>query len=356
MTKNLIIFTLLASLLILSCKDNNPGPDNAASYSNEAVITDFVDNTVVPKYESLKNEAGYMKSDADNFISGSTQEKLNILRADWFRTREAWETTECFLFGPVATLELDPSIDDWPLNSVDLDSVMATSNTFTPSYVASLSTSLKGFHAIEYLIFGKNGNRLAADFTAREKEYLGALCADLLTITTKMYTEWNPAQGNYRNELVTAGNGNATYPTKKAALLEITNAITGIVEEVGASKISEPFNTFDSTLEESQFSKNSFTDFKNNIIGARDAYMNKYDSKTKTSISDFVKQYNKSLDQDIIIKFNAIIQNLGSYNTTFGNAIIKQRPNISNTIAALDDLKNNIENGILPLIHLHVTD
>ena len=34
----------------------------------------------------------------------------------WITAREPWETSEAFLFGPVADKGLDPNMDSWPLD------------------------------------------------------------------------------------------------------------------------------------------------------------------------------------------------------------------------------------------------
>ena len=43
----------------------------------------------------------------------------------WIEAREPWETSEAFLFGPVADLGLDPNMDSWPL---DVDAIKIVSD------------------------------------------------------------------------------------------------------------------------------------------------------------------------------------------------------------------------------------
>ena len=46
--------------------------------------------------------------------------------------------------------------------------------------------ALKGFHPIEYLLWGVNGDKKAADLTDREKEYLVALAQNLFKLANEV--------------------------------------------------------------------------------------------------------------------------------------------------------------------------
>jgi predicted lipoprotein len=266
----------------------------------------------------------------------------------------SWEQSEAFLFGPVATMELDPAIDSWPVNFVDIDSVINdTENVFTEEFINSLDPTLKGFHPIEYLAFGENGQRDYTSLTSRQKQYLLALGAHLKRITAQMINEWKADGGNFSAQVSGAGHSTSQYTTQKEAMLEIANGIIGIIDEVGSGKIEEPFAAKDASLEESPFAKNSWTDFKYNITGAQNVYMGKYLVDGK-GLTDFVQAHNKDLDLKIQQKLTAAIQNLGAYSTPFGEAIISQPAAIAATQAQLADLKDLMENELIPLIQQHV--
>ena len=51
-------------------------------------------------------------------------------------------------------------------------SLLASNQAFTQGFLDSTQTTLKGFHPMEYLLFGANGAKIPSDFTPREKEYL----------------------------------------------------------------------------------------------------------------------------------------------------------------------------------------
>jgi putative iron-regulated protein len=355
--KKFIPLTLLvaasAVMLVVSCKKDNETTADTTTTPG-VVLNDFTKNIAEANLTDLSAKASLLNDAIVTFVASPSQSGLQNIQQNWYATRVSWEQSEAFLFGPVATMELDPAIDSWPVNFVDIDSVINNNgNVFTESFIDSLDPTLKGFHPIEYLAFGENGQRDYTSLTARQKEYFVALGAHLKRVTAQMINEWKADGGNYSGQVKGAGQSGSQYTSQKEALLEIANAMIGIIDEVGSGKIEEPFATKDASLEESPFAKNSWTDFKNNLTGAKNVYMGKYLLEGK-GMKDLVQQYNKSLDLQIQQKLDAAIQNLGSYTTPFGESIINQPAAVLATQTQLADLKDLLENELIPLIQHNV--
>ena len=114
-------------------------------------------------------------------------------------------------------------MDDWPVNRVDLDSLLASNNPLSLSDIDALPTSLKGFHPIEYILFGIGGSRKAADLTVLEMKYIVSLTQSLYNTTTALRESWDPAYKNFTSQLTNAGNGSQsktpfTPPFHKSSL------------------------------------------------------------------------------------------------------------------------------------------
>ena len=349
--KKIILLSLGILMLfgLNSCKKE----EEVVAFNSDLFIQHFADKMVLPCYQNLNSNAQLMHSNAVVFCKNPTDSLLQVLRFNWFSTREKWEFTESFLFGPVSTLEIDPALDDWPLNYIDLDSVMKQSAVLSTSFVSALPTSLKGFHAIEYLLFGRSGHKKVGEFKPRELEYLLSL-TDVLSISTQQLVDaWSPQGNTYYQSWITAGKGSTIYQTQQLAALELMNSIAGIVDEVGAGKLSDPFLAADSSLEESYYSKNSFTDFTNNIIGAKNAYLCQLNGQTGMSLGQFIHKYNKSLHLNIIQRFDDIIANLRSYKVPFSQAIYTNRAQLESTIIRLSELADLLSNQAQPVILQH---
>jgi putative iron-regulated protein len=351
MKKQIIIITSCIALFGACKKDEPAAP--VSSILTTDVIREFSNNVVAATYADLNVKAGILNQDVATLITATNETNLTACKQAWRDCRSAWEQSEAFLFGPVATQNIDPRIDTWPVNFADLDSVLASSSVFTAGYVDSLDDALKGFHPIEYLLFGVNGNKTAASFTTCELEYLDALTANLHTLVAQLPPYWDSSiSTSFYFQFNTAGSGSTIYTTQRAAYEEMINAMIGICEEVADGKMTEPFVAQDPSLEESPFAFNSMTDFTNNIKGVKNVYMGIYTADGK-GLEDLVRSYNLSLDGQVKQKADAAIAALGTITVPFGQAIISQPVQVQNSIDAINELKTVLEDDLLPFVQLH---
>jgi predicted lipoprotein len=344
--------SILGLLALSACKSEKP---TVATDIVSEVLSDAGTVVIIPGLNDLMGKAELMDNAIQILVATPNESNLIAAQQAWYAARNSWEVTEAFLFGPVATLQLDPAIDDWPVNYIELDSVLASSAAFTDDYIKGLNTTLKGFHPIEYMIFGFGGNRKATELTPRMLQYIQALSKSLKEITKQMHQEWIAGGGNYISNLTLAGKNGSIYKSRNQAFLEIVNAMIGIIDEVGEGKIGEPFNAQDSMLEESPFSGNSWKDFSNNLMGAKNVYTCTYVGTGK-SIRNWLDDNNRSLNQKLTQKFDACIANLQSYQIRFGKAIYTQPTAIASTQQQLNDLKSILEAELIPLINVKVLD
>ncbi|MEZ4804344.1 MAG: imelysin family protein [Bacteroidia bacterium] len=256
--KNILTLVSILAIFISSCKKKETDP--VSQNTSKEVLSDYSKNICLNTYQELSIQTAKLYDDISTLNSSTTDNNLELCRSDWKAAREVWENSEAWLFGPVATENIDPRIDTWPVDFIRLDSVLNTTTVFNSAYINSLEESLKGFHPIEYLLFGQNGNKKASELTDKQKEYLLALAQNLKELTADLYNSWDEKQGNYVSELVNAGASNE-FPTQQSAYLEIVGAMSGICDEVANGKIGEVLTNLDSMGEESPFAKNSITDF-----------------------------------------------------------------------------------------------
>lgn len=308
MSKKLLsILTAVSMLAYWGCSDDEPVRPEQSDYSQ--IITVYADEVVVATYHELEEKAGELKTSVDKFVQSSTQTNLNAACNAWKSARAPWENSEAFLFGPVAFLSLDPSMDSWPLDQAQLQAVLESQFVLTPEFIREgLGYSLRGFHTIEYLLFIDGNPRNVTDITQREKEYLSSVAQVLVEDTETLHHEWH---GGFRDEFVNAGKSGSRYSSQIQAVQEIIEGIITIADEVGNGKIGDPYLTKDVQSVESQFSWNSLTDFKHNIISIENAYLGRnLGGIDGTGLDDFVREKNQALDtrvkQEITAAYNAI--------------------------------------------------
>lgn len=351
--KILFISAAIVSLTFVSgCDNDDEGNSQIDETLNSEILLDFSEHVVQPSYNDLKAKAAQLYTNIEALDESTTDNNLEACQQSWRSAREAWEQTESFLFGPVSTNDIDPRIDTWPVNFEDLEGQLDSEEEFTEAYIDDLEDALKGFHPIEYLIFGLEGDKVAADLTEREMQYLKALALNLKVLTAEVADSWNPAESdNYHTKFVNAGNGSAVYTTKKAAFEEIVNAMAGICDEVGDGKMGEVLQNLNG--EESPYSKNSLTDFTNNMKGVLNAYQAKGNG---SSLEDLVRNHNLNLDAEIKAAINATITSLTALNEegkTFEQITDEKPVQVQNAIDAINALKDVLEGQLLLFVQQH---
>lgn len=351
MKKSIFSITILSGFMMLSsCSlDDDGNSTSKADYSD--ILTNTGENVILKTYETLANDANALYIATQTLKRNPTQSNLDAAKAAWIATRSPWEQAEGFLFGPVDQEGIDPSIDSWPLNVTDLNNVLVSKNDLTVDFLAQQEGTLKGFHAIEFLLWGESGTKKVSDFTSREFEYLAAASGVLAADTKKLYDLWKPSGENFIANVINAGNGSPVYISQKSALEEIANALVIISDEVANGKINDPFSQQDLTLEESRFSSNSKADFANNIRSIKNIYVGKFGSfGDGSSVSEIIKSKNAELDAQVITKINAAIQAIESIPGTFSEAILKKSSSVLAAQTAVRDLQATLEGQVLPII------
>ncbi len=240
----------------------------------DQVITDFTNDIVLSQYSALLSSSLTLQTSVGNLNTTTNEANQAQAKADWKNMRSIWEQTEGFLLGPVESNDYDPNTDTWPTDYTQMDSLLANNDfEFTTNNVKNLPQSLRGYHPLEYMIWGKGGSKTPANFTARQKQYMVALIDDISSNNVQqLYNDWFGA-ADYKSQVLTAGKGSTEFSSRKALFLNMVSAMSDICGEVAEGKMKEPFDAYDSTITESPYSSNTLIDFKNNIIGLQNVYM-----------------------------------------------------------------------------------
>lgn len=347
-------------------------PDNSFSFAATEMITNLTDNVIVAGYADLAQKGDALLLATQSLINSTSQADLIAAQAAWKAARQPWEQGESHIFGPVDSLSIDPHLDSWPLNTIDLQTQLNSAAGFDAETIKGWNDDVQGFHTMEYLLFGDGVNDNTKDIdelTTREREYLVALAEVFRDYAEQLDDAWqishNPQDTNalpYGTLLKQPGTTtNTIYSSQLAVIEELINGMIGIVDEVGNGKIADPFGdsitTADTSKVESQYSWNSLTDFTDNIIGVRNVYQGEYTgSADKQGLIDFVAAKNLALAtrvaseiDDSILKIQAI---KGSKNQPFRQAILDAdgRARVQVAVDALSKLQTSLESDVLPLL------
>ena len=154
--------------------DLKPVMTAASEEDLKPIIINYTDHVVLPTYADLLSANTALNTSIRTLANTATEYKAGTKTADdvnqafknaaanWINAREPWETSEAFLFGPVAEKGLDPNMDSWPLDVEALKNKLASGNfddmTWDGEFdeddeTISAVQNVRGFHTLEFLLF-----------------------------------------------------------------------------------------------------------------------------------------------------------------------------------------------------------
>lgn len=350
--------TLALSLPLLAACGADTGastPVPGQTYDFSGTLRGTVDQVIVPTYASLRDRAAALHDAVKTLAGAPNDAALEAARTAWRKAREPWEQSEAFLFGPVADNGFDPSLDSWPVDRVQLDQVLASGLTLSEeALVSNFAGGLRGFHTIEYLLWGPTRAKTAAQLTARELQYLEAATAALATDAEGLHDAWAD-EGGYGDRFAAAGQSGSVFQRPTDAVEQLLRGMIDICDEVANGKIADPFKARDRQLEESQFSDNSTPDFADNLRSARNIYTGALGTPSPQSLSAFVRTFNAELDTRLTAQLDAAVTailNISADGETFGSALTNPAKfqAIEAAQAAVRDVMTTLQREVRPLI------
>lgn len=349
-----IFILALGALLLAGCQKEVIDPQNTATGSpgyNAAGLLTNTANIVVVNYRALDQQAAALQAAVGALAAAPTAAALATARQAYRDARLPWETTEAFAFGPVSTLGLDAVIDTWPLNRVDLATLLASTDPLTTTSLARLDGGLQGYHPIEFLLFGKDAGKALADFTPREYQFLMASAQNLKANTAKLLSAWLPGGGNFAATLATAGPGNTVYPKQKQAIQELLDGLVGPADELANSKIETPLAKQSTEYEEAEYSQNSKAEFTANLAGIENIYNGRYGSAgTGAGFGALVVARSPALDARFRQGVADAKTAINALPGRFDQAIIQNPAAVRAAQAKVRTVLNTLQNDCAPLV------
>ena len=137
--------------------------NNADNDELKSIVSSYVDYVVLPTYSNLVSSTEALRQSILALSSQPSTANFKAAADLWIEAREPWETSEAFLFGPVADLGLDPNMDSWPLDVDAIKDVMQSGKIeelikWEGEYDEENEDieavqNVRGFHTLEFLLF-----------------------------------------------------------------------------------------------------------------------------------------------------------------------------------------------------------
>lgn len=351
MKKILAFFAIvvLTMMSFISCqKDVNSGELTAYEKAIKAAAEKYVPEVIYQTYGKLATAGETLCEDIqamnEKGVKSLTQADIDKACKDFLEARAYWEASEAFLFGAATDFSIDPHIDSWPLDRTGLANNLSNSKVLDAlkeqgvDAISQLGETALGFHGIEFVLFrdGANrtlaalkGNEAAEEFNGtgvtgeQELVYASAVAEDLMLRLYQLNVSWNPdapakqqeavedaelnctvngLENTYGQDMLGAAAPGSTYASWQIVAKTVLHAgCAAITDEVASSKMGQAHNGEDESYIESPYSKNSFVDFKNNILSVQYSLYGSFGATSAASASfmSLLEKYHPSEAKDV---------------------------------------------------------
>lgn len=351
----ILVLIVITQLSLTSCTDNKALISETSTVSSalqKEVLTNLSVDVIVETYADVQNNSRYLNTKAKNLTIGDEQ-ALQVVKDAWKDARASWEKSKGFLFGPVVEKGIAPAIDTWPIDLNAINSILESGQKISSNSLQDNNTA-RGFHTIEYFVWGMNGNKSASELTQKEIEYIVAATENLKENARLLYIGWCHEGSYFASNFIDAGESTSIYSSQEDALKEIVKGMVAIADKVANEKIKtlliETYADLRPEAIESRFSHTTKSDLVNNILGIQNIYLGNYENINGIGLSAIIVARNSTLDEKVKIAITDAITAIENISGTFTEAIVNNKSEIRNAQAKASELHALLETQLLPLI------
>jgi predicted lipoprotein len=206
-----------------------------------AIINDVVDAHILPKFQTLADNAANLAATAQGDCTVTSQ----TLQTAYAQAFDAWVSVSHLRFGPTEVDDRAFALAFWP------DSRGATPRALTalitdqdpvirsPEDYAQVSIAARGFYALEFLIYDDALSSIgdAEDHCALIK----TVTTDIATLSAAILDDW---QTDYAARM-RSPDANGTYRSDEEVLQELFKALTTGLQFTSETRLGRPLGTFE---------------------------------------------------------------------------------------------------------------
>lgn len=216
-------------------------PFNAAADETAEIVTDVVQEHILPGFDRLSAETEVLQATAaSDCVATSTD-----LRAAYHKAFDAWISVSHLRFGPSEVEDRAFALAFWPdsrgatprvLTALisDEDAIAESVDEF-----ADVSIAGRGFYALEFLLYDDAIQALGHD--AYQCLLIQTITADIAAVSQAILSDW---ETKYADRIM-APSPDGRYRSEDEAVQELFKALTTGLEFTSETRLGRPLGTFD---------------------------------------------------------------------------------------------------------------
>lgn len=333
-TENLVIDEIATTEKIISNNTtdnsnlNTSSNDELNSFDHTEMLTNWVDNIIIPSITNFDNSLEIFKESATTFVNAPTTETLSNLKEAWLSSFLKWQHVEMFDIGLSEEIYYKNRINLYPTNVERIENNISNLNYDLDKPV---NFSAQGLNSIDYLLFGigENEDEIISKFSDENLnygKYLTDLVDKMVSLTYEIKSSWSD---EYKSSFISSTDNTASSSINKV----VNDFIYYFEKGYRANKIGIPAGVFsDKPLPdrvEAYYGKNyskilalEATDALNYFFNGN--YSNDTESKG-LSIKDYLDYLETDKEEKLSEKINSQLEKIktkvSELNTNFSEQV-----------------------------------
>ena len=334
-TENLVIDEIATTEKIISnnttddnSNSNTSSNDELDSFDHKEMLTNWVDNIIIPSITNFDNSLETFKESVITFVNAPTAETLSNLKEAWLSSFLKWQHVEMFDIGLSEEIYYKNRINLYPTNVERIENNISNLNYDLDKPV---NFSAQGLNSIDYLLFGIGENEVEiiskfSDENLNYGKYLTDLVDKMVSLTYEIKSSWSD---EYKSSFISSTDNTASSSINKV----VNDFIYYFEKGYRANKIGIPAGVFsDKPLPdrvEAYYGKNyskipalEATDAVNYFFNGN--YSNDTESKG-LSIKDYLDYLETDKEEKLSEKINSQLEKIktkvSELNTNFSEQV-----------------------------------
>ena len=336
-TENLVIDEIATTEKIISnnttdnSNSNTSSNDELNSFDHTEMLTNWVDNIIIPSITNFDNSLDIFKESATTFVNAPTTETLSNLKEAWLSSFLKWQHLEMFDIGLSEEIYYKNRINLYPTNVERIENNISTLNYDLDEPV---NFSAQGLNSIDYLLFGIGENEIEiiskfSDENLNYGKYLTDLVDKMVSLTYEIKSSWSD---EYKSSFISSTDNTASSSINKV----VNDFIYYFEKGFRANKIGIPAGVFsDKPLPdrvEAYYGKNYSKILALEATNAVNYFFNgNYSNDTESkglSIKDYLDYLEADKEEKLSEKINSQLEKIktkvSELNTNFSEQVSQE--------------------------------
>ena len=336
-TENLVIDEIATTEKIISnnttdnSNSNTSSNDELNSFDHTGMLTNWVDNIIIPSITNFDNSLDIFKESATTFVNAPTTETLSNLKEAWLSSFLKWQHVEMFDIGLSEEIYYKNRINLYPTNVERIENNISTLNYDLDEPV---NFSAQGLNSIDYLLFGIGENEVEiiskfSDENLNYGKYLTDLVDKMVSLTYEIKSSWSD---EYKSSFISSTDNTASSSINKV----VNDFIYYFEKGYRANKIGIPAGVFsDKPLPdrvEAYYGKNYSKILALEATNAVNYFFNgNYSNDTESkglSIKDYLDYLEADKEEKLSEKINSQLEKIktkvSELNTNFSEQVSQE--------------------------------